>query len=149
MNSLEALALMQLHDVAQYNDRASVNEWAHVLAEFPLFADVSKRRLRKLVRSGTVAEFAPGQTFVSSGSLYVILGGAAKTVEKPARELGVGDYFGELSLIEDAPRSATVVATQELHVMRLPARSVARLARQEPGMTLTILRNLSRQLRYA
>lgn len=81
-------------------------------------------------------------------SLYVILGGAAKALGKPAaRELGVGDYFGEMALIDGAPRSATIVATQELHLMRLPAQSVLRLARQHPAITLTMLRSFSTQLR--
>ena len=109
MNSLEGLALMQLHGalmqlhgVMRHWDRPSVDDWAQVLAGFPLFSGVSKRRLRKLVRGATVAEVAPGHTVLSnrdtSDSLYVILGGAAKALGKPAaRELGAGDYFGEMA----------------------------------------------------
>jgi signal-transduction protein with cAMP-binding, CBS, and nucleotidyltransferase domain len=58
---------------------------AEVLATFPLFAGVSKRSPRKLVQKTTFAEFAAGETVLSRGrstdSLYVILGGAAKTLE--------------------------------------------------------------------
>jgi CRP/FNR family cyclic AMP-dependent transcriptional regulator len=152
MNSLEVLALLRLHPVMRHWEHASVDEWAEVLATFSLFSEVGKRKLRKLVRSARFAEVAAGGTVISNGdssdSLYVILDGAAKELRRPApRELGVGDYFGELALIDGAPRSATVVATQNLHVMRLPAQSVLALARQHPAITVTMLKDLSRRLR--
>jgi CRP-like cAMP-binding protein len=151
MNSLEGLALLRVHEVMRSWDRPSVDDWAHVLADVPLFSGVSKRRLRKLVRAATFAEVAAGHTVIPNGngsdSVYIILGGAAKELRKPAsRELGVGDYFGESALIDGAPRSATVVAMHDLHVIRLPARLLMRLARQHPAMTLTMLRNLSTEL---
>ena len=152
MNGLEVLALLRLDQVMRHWEQATVDDWAEVLATFSLFSEVSKRKLRKLVRSATLAEVAAGQTVLSSGgtsdSLYVILGGAAKALRRPTpRELGVGDYFGELALIDGAPRPATIVATQNLHVMRLPAQSVLRLARQHPAITVTMLKDLSTQLR--
>lgn len=140
-------------NILRYEDRTTDADWADVLASFSLFSEVSRRKLRKLVRSATLAEVAAGQIVLSnrdtSDSLYVILGGAAKALRGPTpRELGVGDYFDELALIDGAPRSATVVATQNLHVMRLPAQSVLRLARQHPAITVTMLKNLSSQLRH-
>jgi CRP/FNR family transcriptional regulator, cyclic AMP receptor protein len=152
MNGLEGLALIRPPDTIQRWDRANIEDWTQVLASFPLFSAVSKRHLRKLVRSAKLAEIGAGETVISkserSDSLFVILGGAAKVMRRPApRELGIGDYFGEMALIEGAPRSATVVATEDLHVMRLPAKSVLRLVRQHPEITLAMLRNLSTQLR--
>ena len=149
MNSLEAVALLQLHE---RSGGPSTNDWTQVLTTFPVFSGVSKRQLRKLVRTASFAELARGETVIAKGdssdSLYVILGGTAKALRKPAaRELGVGDYFGELALFDGAPRSATVVATSELHVIKLPAQSVRRLVEQHPDITLTMLRNLSTQLR--
>ena len=152
MNGLEALAFIRAPETIQRWNRANIDDWAQVLASFTLFSGVSKRHLRRLVRSASLAELAAGETVISRGdrsdALYVILGGAAKVVRRPAaRELGSGDYFGEMALIDGAPRSATVVATQELHVMRLPAKSVLRLIRRNPEITVTMLRNLSTQLR--
>jgi CRP/FNR family transcriptional regulator, cyclic AMP receptor protein len=131
---------------------SSAGGWARVLATFPLFAGLSRRQLRRLARQATFAEFAPGDIVMSNPEstdwLNVILSGSAKVLGKPAaRRLRTGDYFGELGLLENAPRSATVVAVQELHVMRLPRHSVLRLARNHPAVALTMLRDLSTQFR--
>jgi CRP/FNR family cyclic AMP-dependent transcriptional regulator len=146
MTTLEAQALMR------HWDRPSDTDWANVLADFPLFSEIGKRRLRKLVRRATLAEFARGETVVTpdapADSLYVILGGSARAVGKPtARTLRTGDYFGELALLDDGPRSATVIATDELQVLRLPRRSFLWLARRDPAISLTLLRDLSAQYR--
>ena len=98
---------------------------------------------------GTIA---PGETIISAGDpgnfLYVILGGEAKTVARPAgRALRTGDYFGEVAMIDGRPRSATVVAASELQVMRLPSRSVVKLARRHPAIPLAMLENLTTRLR--
>ena len=152
MNALEALTFIEAQGLMRYWNRPSNGDWANVLAGFPLFAGVGERRLHKLVRSAAFAEFAAGERVLTKGensdSLYVILGGAAKALDKTAlRTLRTGDYFGELALIDGAARSATVIATEELQVMRLPRRSILRLARQQPAISLTMLKNLSRQLR--
>jgi CRP-like cAMP-binding protein len=133
-------------------ERPHVADWANVLATFPLFAGVSRRQLRKLARQATFVEFAPGDIVMSNpetiDSLHVILSGSAKVLGKPAaRRLRTGDYYGELALLENAPRSATIVATEELHVIRLPARSFLRLAKTHSSVALTMLRNLSTQFR--
>lgn len=132
MIGLEALALLQTRDAMRSWERPSAADWAKVLATFPLFATVGKRRLRKLAGKARFEEFAAGDTIPSRGgssdAVYVILGGAANTREPRARALGIGDCFGELALIDGTSRSTTVIATQELHVMRLPRQSVVRLA---------------------
>jgi CRP-like cAMP-binding protein len=137
MIGLEALALMQARDAMRSWERPSAADWAKVLATFPLFARVSKRRLRKLAEKARFEEFAAGETIASragsADALYVILGGAATTLEPGARALGIGDCFGELALIGGTSHSTTVVATQELHVMRVPRQSVVRLGLAQLG----------------
>jgi signal-transduction protein with cAMP-binding, CBS, and nucleotidyltransferase domain len=139
MTGFEAVALMQSRDLMLSWDRPSTGDWAKVLETFPLFSGVSKRRLRKLVRKATFAEFAAGDTINSRGrnsdSLYLILGGAATARGRRARALSVGDYFDEAALNEGTPHSTTVVATEELQLMRLQRQSVVRLGftRRAPG----------------
>lgn len=133
-------------------NHAGPADWAEVLAGFPLFAGIAKRRLRGLARQATLAEFSRGDIVLQKGepgdSLYVILSGSAKARGKPgARTLRTGDYFGELGLLDGIPRSATVVATGELHVMKLQRRAFLRIARHEPSISLELASKLGSQIR--
>jgi CRP/FNR family transcriptional regulator, cyclic AMP receptor protein len=132
-------------------DHASPSDWADVLAGFPLFAGIPRRRLRRLVRQATFAEYGRGDMVIQKGtpgsSLHVILAGSAKALGKPAsRSLRTGDYFGELSLLDDAPRSATIVATGELHVMKLPRKAFFGLVK-DPEISKKMLSTLGSQIR--
>jgi CRP-like cAMP-binding protein len=153
MFNLDYLDLTRMHERPWDDDRPSAADWARVLARFPIFAGVGKRRLRKLARNARTAEFAPGETIVYPGErrdvLYVILGGKANAISRRwRRTLRTGDYFGELTLIDGRPRSETVVARGEVHVMELPSRAVLSLARRQPALTLTLLENLTTQVRH-
>jgi CRP/FNR family cyclic AMP-dependent transcriptional regulator len=146
MSGIQVLALGPGHW-----DHASGSDWAEVLETFPIFSGIGKRRLRKVVRRATFAEYAPGDIVIQKGesgdSLHVILAGSAKALGKPAsRSLRIGDYFGELSLLDGTPRSATVIATSELHVMKLPRQAFLGLA-QDPEIALEMLRTLGSQIR--
>ena len=152
MNSLDALAQMHVRILPRRRDHTTAGDWADVLATYPLFKGISKRRLRKIARTATIAEFAPGETIISAGdhgdALYVILAGEADAVSKHApRTFRTGDYFGELALIDGRRRSATVLATSDVHLIKLPCRTVLKLARRNPALTLTMLRHLTARLR--
>lgn len=149
MNVLEATALLQSWQSVS-RDAADRKEWARILADFRLFSSVRRRRLRKLVSTATFLELAPGDTIgdAPGDSIYIILGGRARTLgDSPTRTLTIGDYYGDLSAVGIRARSATLVATGELHVMRLPRASVLRLARQEPDVSLAMISDLCARLR--
>jgi CRP/FNR family transcriptional regulator, cyclic AMP receptor protein len=133
-------------------NKASDRDWAVVLAELPLFAGVGKRDLRKLVRNAEFAEFSPGDTVVSTGAppdfFYVILGGEARASAKPAaRTLTTGDYFGEIGLLDGEPRSATIVAVSELHVMRLSRRAFDDAVERHPSLARKFMTELGGRVR--
>lgn len=133
-------------------DRPSTSDWAAVLARLPLFANVSKRHLRRVAALAEIREFEPGDTIVEKGDapdgFYLILGGRAKVVARPqARPLKTGDYFGEMALLDGEPRSATVVAVGELQTMRLPRRPFMRLLQQEPSIAIAMLAELGSRVR--
>jgi CRP/FNR family cyclic AMP-dependent transcriptional regulator len=131
-------------------NHATAGDWADVLSHVPLFANVGKRRLRKVAEQARFAEFAPGEHVIVTGepadSFYVILGGEAKVTGR-ASTLRTGDYFGELALLDGGRRSASVVATQDLHVMQLPRRAFLELVDDHSDIALKIARGLGTRLR--
>ena len=133
-------------------NRVDDRDWAGVLSSLPLFSEVSKRRLRQIAQAGEVREFPPGETVVATGAppdwFYVVLGGEAKVVGKPdARRLGPGDYFGEIALLDGGRRSASVVATDDLHVMRLPRHTFLELLEEE-GVAAQLLAEFGDRVRH-
>jgi signal-transduction protein with cAMP-binding, CBS, and nucleotidyltransferase domain len=151
MNALEAQMLMRSRGLT-YRDHATSHDWARVLATFPLFSGVSSRELRKLVRQAKFVEFAPGDTIVARDSpadaLYVILGGTAQARGQfGARTLHIGEHFGGAGLLDCGPGVATVVATGELHVMRVPRGSFVRHAEHVPAISFAMLRSLGSRFR--
>jgi CRP-like cAMP-binding protein len=137
----------------RYEEAATDNDWADVLATFPLFAAVSRRQLRKLVRKASFAELARGESLSSTGArsdlLYVILGGEAKMLWPTLLTMRTGDYFGELGVLGGQPYSLHVVAQQHLHLMKLPPKPVLQLAQRHPPVTMTLLKDLGLRLRPA
>jgi CRP-like cAMP-binding protein len=138
--------------VKQDWNRASDRDWADVLRALPLFEGIGKRDLRKIAREAEFAEFGPGDTVVATGApadyFYVILGGEAKASAKPAgRALRTGDYFGEMGLLDDKPRSASVIATSDLHVMRLSRRTFDEVLSRHPDVSRRFLTELGGRVR--
>ena len=138
--------------VKQDWNKVSDRDWAVVLADLPLFAGVGKRDLRTLARDAEFAEFGPGDTVVATGApprfFYVILGGEAKASAKPAaRTLTTGDYFGEMGLLDGEPRSATVIALSELHVMRLSRRAFDDAVERHPRLARRFMTELGGRVR--
>jgi CRP/FNR family cyclic AMP-dependent transcriptional regulator len=95
-------------------------ELADALGRVPLFEAVPKKDLQRLARSFSGRTFAPGREIVVEGSrgigFFVIESGEAAVTRQgeEIRQLGPGDWFGEMALIDQGPRSATVVARSEL-----------------------------------
>jgi CRP/FNR family cyclic AMP-dependent transcriptional regulator len=133
-------------------ERSTDRDWAKVLATLPLFSRLGRRQLRKLAREAEFKEFAPGETVIATGapadSFYVILGGRATVRGKPgARTLELGDHFGEIALLNGKPRSATVLASEDLHVMRVPKQTFLDLVQNEAGVAHAIVRELGARVR--
>jgi CRP-like cAMP-binding protein len=133
-------------------DKPSARDWADVLAQLPLFANVSKRQLRKVAELAQVRQFDPGDSVIEKGDapdgFYLILGGRAKIVgPRRTRTLQTGDYFGEMALLDGEPRSATVTAVGELQTMRLPRKPFMKLLQQEPSIAIALLTDLAGRVR--
>jgi CRP/FNR family transcriptional regulator, cyclic AMP receptor protein len=128
----------------------TASDWADVLAGLPLFARISKRRLRKIASLSQIQQFSPGDIVVQVGEpadFYLILAGRARVVGKSRRTLGIGDYFGEMGLIDGEPRSATIAAADELETMKLARRPFLKLLKQEPQIAMSMMAELAARIR--
>jgi len=101
--------------------------WGDVLRGMPLFAHVPKRHVRKIASLTKEVRFAKGSTIVRAGdpgdAFFVILDRSAAVLQPglPAIDLGPGDYFGEIALIDDGARTATIRAATPLTAYGLTA----------------------------
>jgi CRP/FNR family cyclic AMP-dependent transcriptional regulator len=92
----------------------------NVLQRVPLFSDLNKRELQQIARLFKPRRFAAGQTVVQEGSggaaFFVIESGEATVVigGKKRKTLKPGNYFGEIALIDEGTRMATITASSEL-----------------------------------
>jgi CRP-like cAMP-binding protein len=133
-------------------NRPSAKDWATVLAALPLFAQISKRQLTKIAELARVTDYDTNAVVMHEGdpgdSLHVVLSGRARVLGKPrARILKTGDYFGEMALIDGAPRSATIAAEGELQTMRIPRKPFMRLVEREPSIGVAMLEELAGRVR--
>jgi CRP/FNR family transcriptional regulator, cyclic AMP receptor protein len=133
--------------------RRTRRQTAQALSIVPLFAGFTKRDLNRLAEETDVVSFAAGTTVVEEGllgeTMFVVLSGEAR-VAKGKRRLGTvrpGDFFGEVALLDGAPRSASVVAETPLEAIRLYRRTLMRMIEAEPQLALKILDSLVRRVR--
>ena len=129
--------------------------WADVLGKVPLFAGVPARQVRKIASLGSVARFDAERSRSSAAgdpgdAFYVILDGRAKVRRGRGRataDLGPGAYFGEMALVDGAPRSATIVADTKTACLMLTRKRFAKILRDEPAVALALLRTLAARVR--
>jgi CRP/FNR family cyclic AMP-dependent transcriptional regulator len=130
-----------------------------LLGSVSLFGSLDRRALSGLAQQASRRVYGPGETIVREGetgtALYVIVRGRAR-VERgtgPATaaisELGPGEFFGELALIEDHPRSATVVALEETECLLFVVWEFRALLKEHPQMALPIMNALIARLHRA
>jgi CRP-like cAMP-binding protein len=125
------------------------------LAEVPLFSHCSRRDLQTVARNTEVIDIPEGARIVSQGdagnAFYVLLDGSAIVARNGRRvgELLPGDYFGELALLDPAPRNADVVAQTPVTVARLLVKPFRQMLRDVPAMNERLLAGLARRLRDA
>ena len=133
----------------------AAHDWLVTLEEVPLFAGLSKRHLRRVAKLAHVRRFAAGSPLVRAGeagrSFFVLLDGTAKVVRRGGRprRLGMGDYFGEMALLDGAPRSADVVAESDVLALTVDRSGFTKLLSAEPTLAHTLLRTLAARLRAA
>jgi CRP-like cAMP-binding protein len=144
----EFLEIEDRRRAARWTPPGGPSRTAPLLAGVPLFESVSRRHLRKIIELVSVEEYGEGVAVVREGSkgeaFHIVLEGKA-LVELPGGDeivLKPGDAFGELALIDGAPRSATVVAGRGLCTGRIKRADFRRLLRDEPAIAVGLLPGL-------
>ncbi|MDH4140516.1 MAG: cyclic nucleotide-binding domain-containing protein [Coriobacteriia bacterium] len=125
------------------------------LARVPIFASCSQEEITAI--SGVAQEngFQPGQIIVTQGTpgqaFYLILGGRVEILRdgQSLGAFGPGDFFGEMSLLDQAPRSATIRAIEPTTCLMLSSWDFKALLEQYPSIAVKLLEVLSRRLRVA
>lgn len=123
------------------------------LARVPLFIGISDESMERLAAVAGEIEFEPGQFVVLQGQvgtgLYVILEGSAHVVRgsDDIATLGPGDFFGELSVIDQQPRNASVQAVDRVICLALASWDLLDLLESDPKLALNMIRGLTARIR--
>jgi len=131
-----------------------------VLRTVPLFASVPDEQLRLLATVVTRRSASRGSIIMAAGdptdSLYIILSGRLKVMMTDAEGkevifsiLGPGEFFGEMGLIDDEPRSATVITIEPCELLAINKRDFKKSLAENFEMTMAVMRGLVRRLREA
>lgn len=126
------------------------------LRQVPMFRDVDQAGLKLLAFTSECVQFAAGQRFFCQGdaadAAYVILEGRADvslntpTGEIKIAELGKNALVGEMGILLDSPRSATITAAGPTTALRIDKRVFLELLTQFPQMSLAIIREIASRL---
>jgi CRP-like cAMP-binding protein len=125
------------------------------LRKVDLFASIDDRALGKLAARTRRINHAAGKVVTSEAQdavgFHLILEGTAEVLVNGAvvGSLRPGDYFGEISLIDGGPRSATIRATEQLTTLALPSWDFAPLLDEEPRLTKSLLLAMCKRVRAA
>jgi len=138
----------------------SGEEKVAVLRELALFSTLSEEELAEVAEAAELARFGAGEVVFREGEAssgcYVIRSGHAAVVREHAAgraltlaRFGPGDMFGELAMVDDGVRSATVTALDELQTIAIRGEAMRRLLRQQPEIAVKMIAALAQRLRQA
>jgi len=122
------------------------------LKSAPLFEGLSKKELTHLARVAEDLEIPAGKTLCREGDIghefFVIVEGEAEVTQKGKRiaTRGAGDFVGEISLLEETPRTATVTAKTPIKSFVLTRKDFRELVKESPAVESKVLRALARRL---
>ena len=126
-----------------------------LVEKVPLFEGLSGRDLQKIAHSVAEVETPAGTKLATLGEagkeMFIIVEGEALVTTQPGRTsyLRSGDFFGEMSLLDGDPRSATVEATTPIRLLVLDRHAFWQLLDETPSLVHKIMHTLSQRLRRA
>src|SRR3546814_14531728 len=135
----------------------SINQEVELLRNIPLFAKIEPSKLKLLAFTSERLTYQPEQVLCRQGdtgdAAYIIIEGqAAVQIATPTgnievARLGRGDVVGEIAILCDVPRTATVTATERLTTLRITKELLFRLVHEFPPLAIENMRKPAHRLR--
>jgi CRP/FNR family transcriptional regulator, cyclic AMP receptor protein len=128
------------------------NAKVELIRSVPLFSGCSKRELAKIASMVDEIDIPEGKTLIQEGERgreFLVLIEGTVDVRKKGRKLpvrGRADSFGEIALLLDVPRTATVTPTSPVRALVLTDRSFRSLLEESPQIQLKIIKSLAERL---
>jgi len=124
-------------------------DMAVALTKVPIFSELSKREIQKIIRIAHKRDYKEGEEIVRqrqpSAGMYVIMRGEAKVIRRSDEGIEIrlatmneGDFFGDMDLLDNAPRTATITATTPSQVIGLFRPELLQLVEQDPKLASKI-----------
>jgi CRP/FNR family transcriptional regulator, cyclic AMP receptor protein len=132
---------------------AGVSLAASMIGSVPFFSSLDEKRRKALAAQGKELSYAAGDAIVNEGKLgvgfYLILDGKAEVRKgsKVLATLSKGQYFGEMSLVDEKPRTADVVAVEPTKCWAMTSWAFAALVKNHPEIELGVLREMVKRFR--
>jgi CRP-like cAMP-binding protein len=138
-------------------DNQNIIRFLHTV---PLFQGLGERQLQRLAKRFKERSYAKGESIVHQGTLgiglFILETGHADVVHEAAdgdksviNQLGPTDFFGELSLLDDAPRTASVVASEDARCLVLAQLDFMDALREDADIPIVMLKEMARRFRRA
>ena len=134
---------------------AGSSDISSALGSVSFFAGLNQKQLKMVAESGKEISYKSGDTIVEEGTMgvgfYMVLEGKVEVRkgEKVLASLSKGQFFGEMSLIDEQPRSADVVALQPTKCFTISTWVFSSLVRSHPELAMPMLKELAKRLRNA
>ena len=134
--------------------------YTQILGRVPLFSGLSEKQLKKLANRLTKRDYPVGQAIITQGKggegLFILSEGIAEAVRvQPDGEtttvnaFGVNDFFGELALLDEGLRTASVIAKSDVSCLILTRWDFKGILKNEPEMAITMLEEMAKRFRRA
>jgi CRP/FNR family transcriptional regulator, cyclic AMP receptor protein len=128
------------------------NAKTELISRVPLFAHCSKRELAEVAGIADEIDLREGKELTREGApgreFFVLVEGSADVVKngRKVNTLGAGDFFGEIALVHQSPRTATVKATSPVRALVVTERSFRRLLEEMPEIQRKVLAALAERV---
>jgi CRP/FNR family transcriptional regulator, cyclic AMP receptor protein len=128
------------------------NAKVDLIKSAPLFSECSRKHLNEIAEIADEIDLREGKELTSEGrpgrEFFVLIEGTAdvRRGNRRINEMGAGDFFGEISLITQRPRTATVVATSPVRALVITDRSFRTLLEHQPEIQGKVMSALAARL---